>query len=210
MMQTSYPESYFKQLNEYLAWQTERIRMLEKRLNSLTQEVEALKNQRAIHIDKIEYNFDQLKVDTLEGTLNVGLSPAGLGGKALEDLSVGKGQDIYTNTSKSESFARIQAAVYRYLDDQCPEELDQFQNQYQIQMGDSFGKLMIEDLRRQTSERIRHYIQRFSDPNQMELTPEQEQEIISMVVADIKMGMETYIQKQKTNGDELNGLTGNK
>lgn len=207
-MYTSYLESYFCKLNEYLQWQTERIRMLEGRLNALTQEVEALKKQRGITIEKIEYNFDQLKVDTLEGTLNVGLSPAGLGEKSLEDLSVGDAPIIRTNTARSESFARIQTAIYTYLDQQCPVELQNFEQQYQIQLGESFSRLMIEDLRRQTGDRIQYYLQHTTDPNQMELTPEQEQSIIMRVQSDIRAGMETYIRKKKTDGDDLNDLTG--
>ncbi|CAG7621746.1 spore germination protein GerPC [Paenibacillus allorhizosphaerae] len=207
-MHTFYPESYFQKLNDYLAWQTERIRMLETRLNQLAQEVETLKSQRAVHIDRIEYNFDQLKVDTLEGTLNVGLSPAGLGDKSLDDLSVG-GQLIRTNTAKSEAYARIYAAVDEYLNTQGPEELEQFENQYQIQLGDSFRKLMIEDLRRQIGERIKYYMQHLIDPNQMELTQEQEQGITARVKADIREGMVAYIRNKKANGDELNGLTSN-
>jgi len=207
-MPAFYPQSYFQKLNDYLAWQTERIRLLETRLNQLAQEVDALKSQRAVHIDRIEYNFDQLKVDKLEGTLNVGLSPAGLGDKSLDDVSVG-GQVIRTNTAKSEAFARIRSTVDQYLDTQAPEELQQFENQFQIQLGDSFRKLMIEDLRRQTSERIKHYIQHLVDPNQLELTPEQEQEITALVEADIRAGMEAYIRKKQVNGDELNGLARN-
>ncbi|CAG7604966.1 putative spore germination protein GerPC [Paenibacillus solanacearum] len=207
-MPAFYPQSYFQKLNDYLAWQTERIRLLESRLNQLAQEVEVLKSQRAVHIDRIEYNFDQLKVDKLEGTLNVGLSPAGLGDKSLDDVSVGE-QVIRTNTAKSEAFARIRSTVDQYLDTQAPEELQQFENYFQIQLGDSFRKLMIEDLRRQTGERIKHYIQHLVDPNQLELTPEQEQEITARVEADIRAGMEAYISKKQANGDELNGLARN-
>ncbi|TVY09537.1 spore germination protein GerPC [Paenibacillus cremeus] len=207
-MYPSYLESYFCQLNEYLQWQTERIRLLEARVNALTVEVEELKAQRAIKIDKIEYKFDQLKVEKLDGTLNIGLSPAGLGDQSLDDLSVGGASVIKTNTARSESFARIQAAVYSYLDQQCPMELQQFEYQYQLQLGDSFGRLMIEDLRRQTGDRIQHYLTHTIDPNQLELTPEQEQDIIMRVQRDIRTGMETYVKNKKRDGDELNDLTG--
>lgn len=78
-MNSSYPESYFHQLNEYLRWQTERIRNLEGRIELIERELDSLKGQRGVTIERIEYKFDQLKVETLEGTLNVGLSPTGLG-----------------------------------------------------------------------------------------------------------------------------------
>lgn len=101
-MNSSYPESYFHQLNEYLRWQTERIRYLEGRIELIAHELELLKRQRGVTIEKIEYNFDQLKVETLEGTLNVGLSPAGLGDQSLDDATAG-GRVIKTNTARSNS-----------------------------------------------------------------------------------------------------------
>ena len=38
----------------------------------------------------MEYKFDQLKVETLEGTLNIGLNPSDLQG--IEDFSVPNGK----------------------------------------------------------------------------------------------------------------------
>lgn len=71
--------SYFQKLNDYLKWQTERIRYLESRIDGLEQELDKVKSQDRIRIDKIEYNFDQLKVEKLDGTLNVGIAPRGWG-----------------------------------------------------------------------------------------------------------------------------------
>ena len=36
--------------------------------------------------NELEYKFDQLKVETLEGTLNIGLNPSDLQG--IEDFSI--------------------------------------------------------------------------------------------------------------------------
>ena len=48
----------------------------------------------------MEYKFDQLKVETLEGTLNIGLNPSDL--QAIEDFSVpnGKGKGPGTDRVK--------------------------------------------------------------------------------------------------------------
>ena len=35
----------------------------------------SLKEAPSTKIDRIEYKFDQLKIETLEGTLNIGLNP---------------------------------------------------------------------------------------------------------------------------------------
>ena len=44
-----------------------RIRGLQKKIQSLEQTVSELQNRPPVHIDRMEYKFDQLKVETLEG-----------------------------------------------------------------------------------------------------------------------------------------------
>ncbi|MGF7031874.1 spore germination protein PC [Paenibacillus mucilaginosus] len=190
------PESYFRKLNEYLAWQTDRIRWLEMRVESLAQEVETLKKQKGITIEKIEYNFDQLKVDTLEGTLNVGLSPAGLGAASLEDATAG-GKTIRTNTSKSESFSRIQKNVFDYLERSCPAELSELERQYGVEFGKDFHNMMIGDLQNQVGPRIDHYLKSAGDPDQPELSEEQEKWVEARVIEDVRRGMQQYFVKKQ-------------
>ncbi|WP_426447443.1 spore germination protein GerPC [Paenibacillus sp. S-38] len=190
------PESYFRKLNEYLAWQTDRIRWLEKRVDSMAQEVEALKKQKGITIEKIEYNFDQLKVDRLEGTLNVGLSPQGLGPSALEDASAG-GEPIRTNTAKSESFERIQSKVFNYLNESCPAELGELERQYGVEFGTDFHNVMIGDLQSQVGPRIDYYLKSAAAPDQPVLTAEQEKWVEDRVIDDVRRGMQMYFVNKK-------------
>ncbi|MCZ8518841.1 MULTISPECIES: spore germination protein GerPC [Paenibacillus] len=198
------PESYFRKLNEYLTWQTDRIRSLERRVESMAQEVEALKKQRGITIEKIEYNFDQLKVDTLEGTLNVGLSPAGLGASSLEDATA-NGEPIRTNTARSESFSRIQKNIFDYLLQTCPSELDELERQYGVEFGNDFHQVMIGDLQNQVGPRIDHYLKAAADPQQPVLTEEQEQWIQDRVIEDVRKGMRQYFVNKKA---DLGGESG--
>ncbi|MRG29479.1 hypothetical protein GIJ05_15200 [Laceyella tengchongensis] len=59
----------------------ERIYSLENRLQMLVNENEALQQQvkqlKPLHIDKIEYKIHELHVETLSGTLNIGLTATG-------------------------------------------------------------------------------------------------------------------------------------
>lgn len=198
-MNSSRPESYFSQLNEYLKWQTERMRYLECRIESLAQEVESLKRQRGVTIEKIEYNFDQLKVETLEGTLNVGLSPAGLGEQSLDDATVG-GKVIRTNTARSESFARIQKQVYDYLQQRGSDELADFEAAYGVELGPDFRDFVVGDLKGQSAQRIEYYLETMVDPKQPVLSQEQEQKITDQVIGDIRTAMEQYVMKVNSQG----------
>ena len=62
-------------MQRYLEAQEQRILQLEQEIKRLSEEVSNLKNKPPIRVDKIEYKFDQLKVESLNGTLNIGLNP---------------------------------------------------------------------------------------------------------------------------------------
>lgn len=209
-MQSSYPGSYFEKLNEYLTWQTSRIRELELRVEQLSKEMDALRKQKGITIEKIEYNFDQLKVETLEGTLNVGLSPAGLGEKSLDDVMVGDKSSIVMNTGQTEAFERIKRAVFTYLDEHCPVELKSLEAQYQMDLDDVFCNYIIEDLRGQTVQRIEYYLHSKSESGKTSLPPEEERAITEKVIGDIRIAMKQYMTKMKNQGGNFGDLTSGK
>ncbi|MDO3678074.1 spore germination protein GerPC [Paenibacillus ehimensis] len=206
-MYSSYPESYFQKLNDYLKWQTSRIRSLENKVESLSQELESVKKQRGVTIERIEYKFDQLKVEKLDGTLNVGLSPAGLGEQSVEDMEVG-GETIQTNTARSESFARIQQRVTDYLQHSCPAELVQLEEKHQVKLDEDATESIIGDLQGQIGQRIDYYLKYGLDPDFVILTTEQEQSITDKVIRDIRLGLEQYFSKRKTGGGASNESAG--
>ncbi|MCP3771880.1 spore germination protein GerPC [Paenibacillus sp. MZ04-78.2] len=202
-MYSSYPESYFQKLNDYLKWQTSRLRSLESKVESLSKELESLKKQRGLTIERIEYKFDQLKVEKLDGTLNVGISPAGLGEQSVQDMEVG-GETIRTNEARSESFARIQQRVTDYLRQSTPAELVQLEEKYQVKLDENATETIIGDLEGQIGQRIDYYLKYGIDPNVVILTTEQEQGITDKVIRDIRLGLDQYFLKRKTEGGTPN------
>jgi hypothetical protein len=77
---------YFARLQAYLQWQTDQIEALKRRVVLLETELATVKEQKGVRIDRIEYSFDQLKVERLDGTLNIGVTPGGL--KSIEDFAI--------------------------------------------------------------------------------------------------------------------------
>ncbi|SDW58139.1 spore germination protein GerPC [Paenibacillus sp. CF384] len=51
------------------------INRLSKQLEALNARLDAAESKPSYHIDTIQYHFDQLKVEKLDGTLNIGLTP---------------------------------------------------------------------------------------------------------------------------------------
>jgi spore germination protein PC len=79
-------QQWAQQVSAYIEMQKQRIDTLEQTVNKLQTDLNTLKDQKRVHIDKIEYNFDQLKVEKLDGTLTIGISPSSLDN--IDDLSV--------------------------------------------------------------------------------------------------------------------------
>ncbi|MZQ82485.1 hypothetical protein GQF01_10225 [Paenibacillus sp. 5J-6] len=71
-------QQWAQQLSAYIEMQKQRIDKLEETVTKLQADLDAVKVQKRVHIDKIEYNFDQLKVEKLDGTLTIGISPSSL------------------------------------------------------------------------------------------------------------------------------------
>lgn len=78
-----------------------RLQTMEERLQALEDRLARMEDRPATQIDKIEYRFEQLKVDTLSGSLQIGLTQGaeglieelGAGGKSYQDLKLGGDQD---------------------------------------------------------------------------------------------------------------------
>ncbi|BBH19590.1 putative spore germination protein GerPC [Paenibacillus baekrokdamisoli] len=63
------------QLRSQLNNQQTVINQLSKQVDSLNERVKAAESRPVYHIDSMAYHFDQLKVEKLDGTLNIGMTP---------------------------------------------------------------------------------------------------------------------------------------
>lgn len=66
------------QLQQQIAWQSGKILELEGMIKELMNRVDKIGVVPQTRIDRIEYQFDQLKVEKLEGALHIGISPPGM------------------------------------------------------------------------------------------------------------------------------------
>lgn len=74
--------AWISRVEQTLRYQQEQIAMLQKRFDMLMAQVQAAEAKPTYRIDKIEYQFDQLKIEKLDGTLNIGIQPSGDGGES--------------------------------------------------------------------------------------------------------------------------------
>ncbi|PGY11279.1 spore germination protein PC [Bacillus sp. OV166] len=155
----------YQDYSQYLQWlqmciqaQEQRILALENALQKMKEDMKKLNDKKAIHVDKIEYKFDQLKVETLEGTLNIGLNPSELAG--IEDFAV-QNQSLSTPISPKHQMQRsmkIEEAIYRYLETDLPQLVENAQRELTVQPNDEYLSFIKQDIIKQLPGRIEQHL----------------------------------------------------
>ncbi|MDF2721220.1 MAG: spore germination protein GerPC [Paenibacillus sp.] len=194
------PQTYFEQLNAYLHWQSQKLLELEAKVAQLQQQVEALQKQRPVTVEKIEYKFDQLKIEKLDGTLHIGISPEI--GKSIEQMSV-DGQDVDTDPpppKQSDSHTRIRQQADDYLHESGRTRIAQLEQSYGLVLGESYTHIMIEDMKAQLDSRIAHYEQSYASVRASPDGAAMEADIVAKLIADIDAAIELHLQQLKQKG----------
>jgi spore germination protein PC len=190
------PHAYFQQLNAYLQWQTQKLQELESKVGQLQQEIDELKKQRTVNVEKIEYKFDQLKIEKLDGTLHIGISPEI--GKSIDDFTV-NGSDVQQTMVQTDERSRIRSEIDRYLDEDGRTSIKEWEQNHRIMLGEGYADFMIEDIKGQMDKRIDHYIQTVKDDS---ISGKIKADIIvDKIKTDIKTAIEQHMGQKKNKGD---------
>jgi len=201
-MSTSFPHDYFTKLHHYLTWQTNKIKHLEQQIAHLEKEMQELKQRPQTMIEKIEYKFDQLKVETLEGTLNIGLTPNG--GTLIEDFAVSPEKTVVPKPEPV-LFRSIQSKINEYLANDCKTILEQLETKYAYPLDETYRQFILQDVQRQIDERIHFYLQQkmnsgyVPDPSSSEAV---ETEIVNKVKQDIEQSLDSFMKHLPKQGGE--------
>jgi spore germination protein PC len=146
------------QLYQYIENLNRKVTSLEKNLTTLTKEVHELRAKPSINVERIEYNFDQLKVETLDGTLNIGLSPGGL--EEIEDFAVNQANKAAKNSRvPPESYKEVLDGLHSYVDNEVPTIISDNETQLERSLDNSYYQVIQEDIRKQLPERLNFYLQ---------------------------------------------------
>ncbi|WP_416148231.1 spore germination protein GerPC [Salipaludibacillus sp. HK11] len=152
---------HIQQLYGHLNAQNEKIGKLEANIQQLQNQINSLKEEKQTStIEKIEYKFDQLKVEKLEGTLNIGITPNNGSGSSIEDFAVNNQglNSPQSNQQNSQVFEGIQERVHEYLNEECYQDIAYIEQQNNYQIDNQYRQYIIEDIRKQVDNRIRHYL----------------------------------------------------
>ncbi|WP_082234683.1 spore germination protein GerPC [Halobacillus massiliensis] len=168
--------SNYNNYNNYSNWNTwiqqmmQQMKEQQKLIDQLTQKIEQLQSQepppRTV-IEKIEYHFDQLKIETLEGTLQIGLTPQGMAENGIEDLYTGQSEDY---------------EVEKLMNDIVPRHVDEYSASLNLNLTNDHREKIINDINQQLPERFMLYKQKNPHLNNQLISERISEEISNSVI----------------------------
>jgi spore germination protein PC len=188
---------YLQQLDQYVRTQQQEIERLEKVIQSLQIEMKELKTKPYTNIEKVEYKFDQLKVETLEGTLNIGLNP--YNGEQVEDFAVNQGKLNVPSSQPvpSEMQEYIRRSIDDYLNQEGHDLIRKVQERNGVPYNDSYYNFMIQDVNRQLDGRILYYLEQvggYQNWNDEGKAKEIADHVIQKLKLDIENAFTSFVQ----------------
>ena len=183
--------------------QENRIAALEQTIQKQQEQLKQLKDKPTIQVDKIEYKFDQLKVETLDGTLNIGLNPSDLAN--IEDFAV-QNQSLNTPIHPKAQMQRsmkIEESIYQYLETELPVVFKETQNQLNVQLDDSYLDFIKQDIQKQLPARIDFHLQS-NGALDREGKQNTDETIIELIKQEIRKGILIFINHLPENVKGMN------
>lgn len=182
--------------------QDQKIKELESSISAMMAEIGELKKRPSTRIEKIEYKFDQLKVETLEGTLNIGLNPTVP--DQIENFEVEQ-QELQVNNRKSEEeiFKAVQERLMAFLNEDCVRYIEQLASQHNYELDVAHKKFIIEDIRKQIDSRIWYYLKQGEYSEAVPIS-QQIEENTSKVKQDVERSISHFIHALPLEGVDTN------
>ena len=194
---------YLKRLHGYVEHQSKKIAKLEKMILEMHKEIASLKERPPVQIGNIEYKFDQLKVETLEGTLNIGLNPTDLEG--IEDFTVDQ-KAVNVPIPQKQLFKRtieLENTLYQYLESDLEKIYRDAQANLGINVDDSYFTFIKDDIKKQLSGRVAYHLKELSATSiGEEFSSEINGKVIDLLKQEIQNGVFLFLKNLPDNVKE--------
>ncbi|SFL37998.1 spore germination protein PC [Gracilibacillus orientalis] len=168
---------YITQLQQQVQQLYNQINSLENRIQQLEQQQHAPKTT----IESLEYHFDQLKIQRLDGTLHIGVTPEDL--QTMDEFSI--------PDQNGGPLPPVHQALGQYVDQELPGYVESLEQQYRFPLDPGYRQTLLDDVKQQLPSRIAHYQQANIPPEQMN------QHILSNVKKELQIGLQKWFEKQQ-------------
>lgn len=181
---------YMQQLHQHIMEQDKKIQTLTERLDQM--EFQQPTNQQTT-IEKLEYHFDQLKIDRMDGTLHIGLAPEDF--TKMDNFSL-----PLRNQNQNQNHQQLIHELDNYLTSEGDAMLQQLVHEYHYQLDEPNRRLLLEDIRKQLPGRVTYYEQE-GIKQQIKNKQQLETYIHQQIQAEIPHSLRLYFEKKTNKGD---------
>ncbi|ANY68644.1 hypothetical protein BBD42_20840 [Paenibacillus sp. BIHB 4019] len=207
------------QLSPWQAWsldvakqlqcQQESITALEQQLAAICEQLKKLEAKPTYNVENLQYHFDQLKVEKLEGTLNIGMTPQGspdMNGD-IEQMAISKPL-VYPAPPNgaahpTDPYAPIQNDLNQYIDNEGAQKLMQMEKQFCMPLDPHHRRLILSDIRSQMPARIQYYarsLPRQDGVSEETAAQQNRAEVFAKTARDADAAMLQYMQQLQNGG----------
>ncbi|MFD6509600.1 MULTISPECIES: spore germination protein GerPC [unclassified Bacillus (in: firmicutes)] len=189
--------TYLHQLQQALQIQQQTILNLEEQVRLLQEELNDLKSRPSSSIGKVEYKFDQLKVENLNGTLNIGLNPFSTKGQQIEDFQVDtETLKVNPETETNPDFYQgILQEMHRYLDEEAYSRILHFEQEERTPLDEMYRQMMVDDIKKQMEHRLPYYLSQVQSYEGISSDPDYLRDVIIQAMKqDIDKAFLSFIQ----------------
>lgn len=202
MNETEQRQQDLDQLYEQVMEQAQTINQMKHTIAQLVGEVRALSQRDTTYVEKIEYKFDQLKVETVEGTLHIGVLPGQnksdqLFSEAETGVSGGPYDLQFSSQAQTAVYDAAKRRIDYYINTDLLNYIKQLEDDYACVLGEHYRTQIVQDIRAQMDGRLLYYL------NQMNLTQDEQaatDEVVRRTTRDIEDALNEHIAGKKEQG----------
>ncbi|MUK90127.1 hypothetical protein GMD78_17275 [Ornithinibacillus sp. L9] len=189
---------YLYELQQVNQQQQNQIRELQERI----QQLESLVQEKSTNmVERVEYHFDQLKIERLDGTLHIGLSPNDLAN--IDDLGLGNHPPAVNPSNQQIPLnQQIMTELTNYLHHDGPSLIQNLAKEYNCPIDVHFQSTLIHDMQKQLPQRIAYYNEEATKQRSKLSNEELKNYIIDKVKKEISHSLSMYMQGNNEKGEE--------
>ncbi|MFS0671963.1 spore germination protein GerPC [Ornithinibacillus sp. 179-J 7C1 HS] len=186
--------NFIYELQQITYKQNEQIRLLEERITNLEKQIQ---ENASPTIDKIEYHFDQLKIERLDGTLHIGLSPNDLAN--IDDFGI---PTVHTTNSPQPLNQRLIPNLNNFVNEQAPAIIRSLSEKYNKSIDKKLEGDMIHDILGQIPDRIAFYEKEAREKHQLTNSEQLESFIQDQVKKEIYHSLQRFMENSDVHKGE--------
>ncbi|WP_269409689.1 spore germination protein GerPC [Lentibacillus daqui] len=186
--------NYVYDLHQHIRSQDQKIKDLESRLQQMEQ---TSQKKNPTTIEKIEYNFDQLKIERLDGTLHIGLSPSDLA--KMDEFGVNQTNPPDEKVPLNQT---LQTDLRNHIYQEGPKIIQHLAEQYQHPVNENFQHVMLQDIEKQLPQRIHVHEQEVRNNHNLATEDQIMNYVKDQIKHEIHQSLITYMQGNGKEGKD--------